>query len=214
MGIDWLSIAVMLKITILIFCTLSLIKKTGLMEGKFQGNIFLMFTNLAILLCAIFYAIDIYSCIVIGNEGKFLLNMKGAILEYTFITMLIYNLVLVPKHKNTEINYRFYNFQDMTVHCLVPILVFIEWVLTHARSLSMTGPVTWLLVPLVYFVVVSIKGKLKKGRKFEYADSYYPYFFIDISKIGLKKVLINLLVLLFFFLGIGYIIVAFDNWVL
>lgn len=202
-----------LKVTILVICTISLISKTGLMEGKFQGNIFLFFTNLSILLCAIFYCGDIYSCIALGGENTLLLNLKGAILQYTFITMLIYNFVLVPKHKNTEIKHEFYSLQDVSIHCIVPGLVLLEWFITRKKAIYMGAPIIWLLVPLLYFVMVSIKGKLKLGSKFDYADSYYPYFFIDVSKIGLKKVTINFFVMLFFFLGIGYLIFVLDHWV-
>lgn len=212
MGIDIFVTEIFLKVVILTICMVSLVSKTGLMEGKFQGNIFLFFTNLSILLCAIYYGVDIYCYINRGNESAFLLNLKGAILQYTFITMLIYNLILVPRHKNTGIKHEFYGLRDISIHCIVPSLVLFEWFITHKKAIYVGAPIAWLLVPLLYFIVISIKGKFELGSKFEYADSYYPYFFIDISKIGRKKVIINLIVLLIFFLGIGYLIFILDHW--
>lgn len=203
-------IMLLIKIVIFLICLICLINKTDLVKGRFQANIFLFFTNLSILLCLLFYGFDICCYIKSGNENILLLNLKGAVILYTFITMIVYNFILVPKHRNTGIRHEFYSLQDTAIHCVVPILVLLEWLMTRKSAISANAPMMWLSVPFAYFLVAMIKGKFKLGSKFEYADSYYPYFFIDIDKAGLKKVAINVIILFAVFLALGYLIFIID----
>lgn len=203
-------VMLLIKVAIFLICLICLINKTNLAKGEFQTNIFLFFTNLSILLCLLFYGIDIYYYIKSRDENILLLNCKGAVLLYTFITMIVYNFILVPRHKNTGIQHEFYSLQDTAIHCVVPILVLLEWLMTRKGVTCAKSPIIWLFVPFVYFIIAMIKGEFRLGSKFDYADSYYPYFFIDIDKVGLKKVAINVVILLVVFFALGYLIFIID----
>lgn len=202
-----------LKSIIFFLCLICLINKTKILKKQFDGSIFLFFTNLSALLCLLFYGIDGWYFAIYKNEPSFILNTKGAIVLYTFVTMVVYNFVLVPKHRNTGLNRAFYNFEDTTIHCIIPILVLVDWLFfSPKKGITLFAPIMWLVVPLLYFMVAIIKGKYKIGKKFEYADSYYPYFFIDIDQIGLRKTVHNFIFFLFIFGILGYLIFFIDNF--
>lgn len=208
-------ISVVFKVIVFMLCLVCLIDKLKVLQGQFDGSIFLFFTNLSTFLCFLFYGIDIWYFITFGLESSFILNTKGAIVLYTFVTMIVYNFVLVPKHKNTGINHIFYNFQDTVIHCVIPSLVLFDWLfLSPKKVILVFAPIVWLLVPLLYFCVVIVKGKFKLGSKFEYANSYYPYFFIDIDQIGFRRVFINFISFLLAFGVLGYIIFFVDRYVI
>lgn len=210
-----MRISILLKIIVFMLCLICLVDKTKILKKQFDRNVFLFFTNLSALLCFLFYGVDIWYYITFKGENSFILNVKGAIVLYTFVTMVVYNFVLVPKHRNTGINHTFYNFQDTTIHCIIPILVLLDWIFfSLKKEISVLAPISWLSVPLIYFGVAIIKGKFRLGNKFDYADSYYPYFFIDIDQIGLRKVIINFIVFLLIFGILGYVIFSFDHYVL
>lgn len=207
-------ISILIKVIIFSLCLICLVDKTKILKRQFDGSIFLFFTNLSALLCLFFYGIDIWYYITFNGEGTLILNLKGAIVLYTFVTMIVYNFVLVPKHRNTGINHSFYNFQDTTIHCIIPVLTLLDWLLLSLKKeIIALAPIVWLSVPLLYFAIAIIKGKLKLGNKFEYADSFYPYFFIDIDQIGFKKVMTNFMVFLLIFGILGYIIFFIDYFV-
>jgi hypothetical protein len=92
---------------------------------------------------------------------------------------------------------------NLVVHYLMPAALVLDWLLfTPKGRLRWIDPVKWLAFPLVYGLWTVIHGAL---------IGWYPYFFIDIGRLGWTRALINYAGLLVFFVIVGLAIVAIDR---
>lgn len=106
-------------------------------------------------------------------------NILTAITLYITVVGLIYQLLLRqvwdPKGLQKVV--------DELLHTIIPITVIIYWYFYSNKSMlqypKMFG---WFLYPIAYLVYVLIRG---------YYSGFYPYPFIDVSKLGPTAALIN-----------------------
>ena len=84
---------------------------------------------------------------------------------------------------------------DYLLHYVVPLLALAYWVVFAPRArLGVLAPLAWCIYPISYFIYALIRGQL---------TGMYPYYFIDVAKIGFAKVLANSAAMLVGFLLIG-----------
>lgn len=84
---------------------------------------------------------------------------------------------------------------DVVLHYVVPISALAYWVAFPPRAkLSVLAPIAWCLYPICYGAYALLRGELLGS---------YPYHFMDVSNLGYRQVLINLLGLLACFIGVG-----------
>ena len=102
-----------------------------------------------------------------------------------FVTYLIYNFLLLPAiKKDPELygeagNYK--TFGNISVHYLVPLLSFANWLLFANKGLAQWSyAVFWIAIPLLYAVVIFIRGEF--GKNIPGSDGKYPYEFISKEK--------------------------------
>jgi len=89
---------------------------------------------------------------------------------------------------------------DHIVHDIVPPLFVIYWgVYAPKNNLKWSEPFKWLIVPVLYIVYCLIHGAF---------DSWYPYWFADVTKLGYPTALRNAFLVLVAFLVFGYIFAA------
>lgn len=89
---------------------------------------------------------------------------------------------------------------DIVMHYVVPVLTLAYWLIFSPRSnLSILAPITWCLYPLSYLIYVLVRGELLES---------YPYYFIDVTKIGYEKVLLNSFGLLVAFIILGFVVLG------
>ena len=87
---------------------------------------------------------------------------------------------------------------DMTLHYAIPIALFGYWIsFPPSQKLSIWAPLAWCLYPLIYLAYVFARGELIGS---------YPYHFIDVTKLGYVKALVNSLSLLVAFVLLGCIV--------
>ena len=203
---------VLIKIVIAVVATLGLTIKSGILKKEPRNDLFLFFTNLTALLCALFY---FYDAFLVGfglGENSVALNVKAAIVVYSFVVFAIYNFVLVPMHRGSNAVQGIYSFSDVLIHCAMPVLILADWALfTVKGAIAFASPFLWLVFPGLYIVVIVLRAKCKFGPKIAYLDSYYPYFFIDAEKIGMKKTVLNSIVLAFIFVILGLVLWIVDK---
>ena len=78
---------------------------------------------------------------------------------------------------------------------MVPVLALAYWVVFAPRTRpGVLAPLAWCIYPISYFIYALIRGQL---------TGMYPYYFIDVAKIGLAKVLANSAAMLVVFLLVG-----------
>jgi hypothetical protein len=89
---------------------------------------------------------------------------------------------------------------DVSLHYVIPALyVLYWWFVSSKAALRWTHPLFWSLYPVLYLVYALIRGGIVGS---------YPYPFIDVSKLGYGRTMLNSLALLFGFLALGLLFVA------
>lgn len=89
------------------------------------------------------------------------------------------------------------------LHYVMPAAFVIDWlVFTLKGRLRWVDPVKWLVPVLIYGGWTLAHGKL---------SGWWPYWFVDVDKLGLGKTLVYFAGLLIFFLIVGLIVVAIDR---
>ncbi|MGA8691436.1 MAG: Pr6Pr family membrane protein [Methyloceanibacter sp.] len=92
---------------------------------------------------------------------------------------------------------------DTIEHVVAPVLYVIDWlVFVPKRTLKVKSAFAWLAFPLAYAVYSLIHGPL---------TDFYPYPFIDVSKLGYAKVLTDMGMLILVFTALGLLLIAIDR---
>lgn len=179
-------------------------------HNKFNLNILFLFTNLSTILSFIYYLFNLIFYLIFDGENYYLFVCKQYVTFYMFVVMLIYNLVSNARKAHSEEKY--YSFDSAVAHLVLPTLIFIDWLFfTEHQFVSSLSLFISLIYPIIYCIMVFYKGIKKKGKVFYHSNTYYPYFFLDIEKYGVKKVGRNVVILLLFFLSLGYFFLLVNN---
>jgi hypothetical protein len=93
---------------------------------------------------------------------------------------------------------------DRLVHTVVPVLAVAAWLIHGPRGRA-TRRAMWLSLsfPVAWFAFTLIRGPI--------AD-FYPYPFVDVTRLGYAKVLLNALWVGLIYLGVAAGAVALDGW--
>ncbi|WP_179139825.1 Pr6Pr family membrane protein, partial [Brachyspira hyodysenteriae] len=90
------------------------------------------------------------------------------------------------------------------------IMTIFDYIIFDKKGIyKIVDPLLWLIIPFVYFAFILIRARI--GSPFS-DGSYYPYFFVDIDKYGLKTVLRNVFFITLFFDFLGYIEYFIDRF--
>lgn len=145
-------------------------------------------TNLLIALILSYHA-------VIPNETsdkKF--NKAGILTALTvFITVVgaVYQIMLRPIWDPKGM----FRLADELLHSLIPLMFITYWYkFEEHHKVDYRQIAYWLLFPLGYLIYTIIHG---------YYSGYYPYPFVNVSEIGMERVLLNSLILLFVFISLS-----------
>lgn len=89
------------------------------------------------------------------------------------------------------------------LHYVMPAAFVVDWLaFTPKGRLRWADPAKWLIPVLIYGGWTLLHGKL---------SGWWPYWFTDVDKLGLGKVMLYFAGLLVFFLIVGLIVVAIDR---
>ena len=95
-------------------------------------------------------------------------------------------------------------FADTLLHDVMPVAFLLYWwFAVPAGRLPWTEALIWTLYPLLYFVLVLLRGAL---------SGQYPYPFIHAGEFGYHRVLLNATGILLSFLAIGLLLTAVGRW--
>jgi hypothetical protein len=110
---------------------------------------------------------------------------------------VVYRFVLSPRGPDLV---GFAAIVDVALHEVEPVLAALFWVLfVPKRQLTFVDPFYWIAYPIAYLAYALVRGAL---------EGWYPYFFIDVTKLGLGQVLVNAGLLTCAMLGFGYLLVG------
>ncbi len=92
---------------------------------------------------------------------------------------------------------------DNILHYVTPILFVIFWIgWVPKRSLQWRHALWWALYPLAYFVCAMLRGA---------ASRFYPYLFIDVTKLGFQAIAINAALISVAIFVAGSLLIALDR---
>lgn len=93
---------------------------------------------------------------------------------------------------------------DVLLHYAVPLAALLWWLALPPRGrIDGVAPLRWLLWPVAYAVYALARGA---------ASGFYPYPFIDVTTLGLSRVLLNAAGLLLAFVLAAYLLRALAHW--
>ena len=85
----------------------------------------------------------------------------------------------------------------------------LNWVLFYEHGKTKwTFPLWSLLIPLIYVVYIMIRAAIMQGVK---GALLYPYFFLNVAKLGWGGFFMWIAILLVAFTALGYAVYALDN---
>lgn len=157
---------------------------------------FTILTNLLVAICCTSLLLTPSS-----KGGQFFSSQKTltAIAVYILVVGLIYNVILRfiwnPQGLQKVV--------DELLHSVIPLLFLLLWVfLFKKKSLKWNAFFPWLIYPLIYLVFILIRGAF---------SGFYPYPFIDATKLGYQKTLLNSLGITILFIVLFIIFIALGN---
>lgn len=124
-------------------------------------------------------------------------SVRTAIALYMAVTAATYIFILQGLWQPKGLHW----VADTTLHYLAPALFILDWLLFSPKGTLRWGSVLpWLAFPLAYGLYSIFRGPL---------SGFWPYPFLDVSQLGMGKVLINMAAMsgLFLVLGLGFVLI-------
>lgn len=126
-------------------------------------------------------------------------GVRAAVTMYAVVVGLVYHFLL---HATWNPQGWLY-VVNILLHYVMPSAMLIDWLVFVPRGqLTWRDPARWLLFPLAYGGWTLIHGL---------ASDWWPYWFVNVSELGLARTAAYFAGLLIFFLTIGLVIVAIDR---
>jgi hypothetical protein len=120
-------------------------------------------------------------------------TVQAAVASYISIVGIVYSLFLRsvwdPQGWNAV--------ADHLLHDAMPLAFVIYWLIFAPKhGIKLNDPVKWLIYPLIYIVYSLVRGAFVL---------WYPYWFVDVTKLGYTAALTNTVLVLIAFVIIGFI---------
>ena len=160
------------------------------------GRFFSYFTILSNLMAALSLSVSLL--VPATGPGRFFKKpfVLTAIAVYIFMVGVGYNLLL----RGTWNPQGWHKVSDEMVHVADPLLFALYWYFfVPKNSLKWKYALYWISVPALYLVYMIIRGAI---------DGFYPYSFLDVSKLGYTRMLLNALGVGIGFLAAGLSFIA------
>jgi hypothetical protein len=159
---------------------------------------FSFFTILTNILVAIYFSIVSFS-----HTRKpafvYLPGILTSISVYITIVGLVYQVALRHLWHPQGVQ----KIVDELLHTVIPILVIIFWYLWESKQLLQYSEILkWAIYPLAYLVYILLRGLV---------SNFYPYPFVDVARLGLSNVLLNIVILVLLFLALSSIFIFVDK---
>jgi hypothetical protein len=189
----------------------------GLFDGAFRWDFYIQFTNLSNYLCLGVLFAELVS--VTKRKGDSCISvcplLKFIGLLAILLTFFVYNIVLAPT-KNVATNFSIYS---ISLHVLMPILYVVDWVLFYERKATWKYPLYSAVFPLAYITFVLIHAACLNfdSSIINFAGSgphIYPYFFLNVDKIGVDGALVWVIIIAIAFIALGYVMYGVDKLLL
>ena len=205
-----------------IYCTLGLV---GIVAGfgifdninMLRWDFYVHFTNISNLLCiGVMFASLIQtakkkenSYVTAAPMLKFI-GMLGILL-----TFLVFNIMLAgAEGRDPQANWRI---GSLCFHVVLPIMYIADWILfRERRTVKWYYPIASIGFPLAYVIFLFVQAVILKFNTtilIPTTDTplIYPYFFVNLDKLGVNGVLMWIGILAAAFAAVGFIFLIIDK---
>lgn len=179
----------------------------GLMLGGNPGqspagltlNFFSFFTILTNVLVAVALTLPVAAAGTRPGRWAASEGVRAGVTMYAVVVGLVYHFLLHatwnPQGWSLVAN--------VLLHYVMPIAMLTDWLaFTPKGRLRWIDPAKWLAFPLFYGGWTLIHG---------YTADWWPYWFVDVSELGIGRAGLYFAGLLVFFLAVGLVVVAIDR---
>ena len=164
------------------------------------------FTIISNLVCFIvyFFIVILMICKKLKKTESYYI-IKGMSTMGITLTMCVYQLILAPNGLGVYENHLL---ECELVHLIVPSLILIDYFLFAEKgNVKKMYPIYWSSILVLYLIFVIIYSSL--GGTFN--GEPVPYFFLDIDKLGIFRVILYCIIISIFYIGCGHIAYLIDN---
>ncbi|MGN0806553.1 MAG: Pr6Pr family membrane protein [Candidatus Coproplasma sp.] len=198
-----------------IYCTLAIIGimgSLGYFSGSFNGNFYVMYTNLSNYICMGFMGVALYHTVkkaLKKEDGAQSLApaFRFACNIMILVTFLVYNILLAKDFTAGEY---FLSLSNLIMHLILPVMFIADWILFYEHGKTKWYyPLLCVIMPAVYLVFIFVRAAILPENT---AAVVYPYFFLNVDKLGIDGVIGWICALVAIFVLIGYIFCLADNF--
>jgi hypothetical protein len=162
-------------------------------------NFFSFFTILTNVLVAVALTLPVVGAGTAPGRWARSEGVRAGVTMYAVVVGLVYHFLLhatwSPQGWSLVVN--------ILLHYVMPAAILLDWLLFTARGgLRWMDAPKWLVFPLIYGGWTLIHG---------YATDWWPYWFVDVSALGLVRAALYFAGLLVFFLLVGLAVVTIDR---
>lgn len=193
-----------------VYCVLALIAclaDFGVFGEGFTTRPFVFYTSISNMLCSAFMVISLIRNLVRKEVGVYSLP-KFLFVVMILLTAIVFNLLL--NYFNSVVAY-FAAYKNALYHLILPVLFVLDWVIFYERgSVKLLYPVLALAIPLAYVVYIMLRAWIVSAAEIS-VEVLYPYFFMNIDRLGWPGFLLWMGILLVMLLLLGYGLYALDR---
>lgn len=162
--------------------------------GIRRKDFYCFYTNLSNLIVLVYFSLIAPRLYAYSALRPFIPHAEFAVMMCIMLTFCVFHLLIFPAvyraARGAERTREFYIVcaDNVIVHYLVPWLVFLYWLLCSPgkNTLGLADSLLWTLIPILYLIRVLRRGE--RREIIEETGSPYPYPFLDISVLGVRRV--------------------------
>lgn len=194
-----MNMELILRISIILLSAIGLLfLATNTFRRKPRGEFLIYFTNMSNMFVLLYFLFNINNSVI-----QFLVTI------YITFTMLVFNLVIYPMLVKLGSRLKDIGTDMITssiAHIIVPILVLIYW-FKYPVNIEYGDLVYIFPLPLLYLFFAFWLGK--SGYKIRENITNYIYPFLDLDKLGIRKVFVNIIILFVLLVLLSYSLIYF-----
>lgn len=189
---------------------IGIIGSFGYFNRSFNQDFYVMYTNLSNYFCI---GVTLYLLINnIRNKDENKISTSMSIIRFIsvimiLVTFFVYNILL---SKDKTISDYFFSISNLIMHLILPLMFLVDWILfNNHNNAKWYYPFLSTILPLIYVAFILIRALILGNS---YSGTLYPYFFLNVERLGLGGVTLWVIILVVFFVALGYILFMFDRF--
>lgn len=189
---------------------IGIIGSFGYFNRSFNQDFYVMYTNLSNYFCI---GVTLYLLINnIRNKDENKISTSMSIIRFIsvimiLVTFFVYDILLA---KDKTISDYFFSISNLIMHLILPLMFLVDWILfNNHNNAKWYYPFLSTILPLIYVAFILIRALILGNS---YSGTLYPYFFLNVERLGLGGVTLWVIILVVFFVALGYILFMFDRF--